>query len=183
MDSNFNQFVIGYHACEDEIAQRLLKGENMAPSKNDFDWLGHGIYFWENDEGQAWNYAQKYKKFKNTTVVGAVIQLGSCLDITTKFGRDVILAAHQDYSELCKLANFPLPQNEGRADKIMRKLDCAVFNFTVNTLSEKGKPIDTIRGLFDVGEPLFAGTTIKDKINVQISVLNNAMIKGIFLPR
>ena len=41
---------IGYHGCEKELARRLILREvEMGKSANPYDWLGHGIYFWEND--------------------------------------------------------------------------------------------------------------------------------------
>ena len=40
-------FVLGYHGCDQSIADRLLAGGAFRKSRNDYDWLGHGIYFWE----------------------------------------------------------------------------------------------------------------------------------------
>jgi hypothetical protein len=43
----YDRQIIGYHACAQPIAERLLQGEPFRPSTNDWDWLGHGVYFWE----------------------------------------------------------------------------------------------------------------------------------------
>jgi hypothetical protein len=40
-------FVLGYHGCDRKVGERLLGGEALKPSNNDYDWLGPGIYFWE----------------------------------------------------------------------------------------------------------------------------------------
>ena len=41
------RIVIGYHGCNENVAKRVLDGEPLKASKNDYDWLGHGVYFWE----------------------------------------------------------------------------------------------------------------------------------------
>lgn len=42
--------VFGFHGCEREVAQKaILNREPITPSNNAYDWLGNGIYFWEND--------------------------------------------------------------------------------------------------------------------------------------
>ncbi len=48
--------LIGYHGCDRETGERVLAGETeLIASTNDYDWLGHGIYFWENDPERALN--------------------------------------------------------------------------------------------------------------------------------
>lgn len=40
-------FILGYHGCDSEDASKLIDGNQFKPSQNDYDWLGHGVYFWE----------------------------------------------------------------------------------------------------------------------------------------
>src|SRR4051812_47548247 len=44
--------VIGYHGCRKDFARALVAGTlevaNWRPSRNNYDWLGEGIYFWEH---------------------------------------------------------------------------------------------------------------------------------------
>jgi hypothetical protein len=79
----FARVVLGYHGCDAEFANALLSGETLIRdwkvSRNRYDWLGHGIYFWEHAPERAWAWASASKK---TGVIGAVIQLGRCLDLT-----------------------------------------------------------------------------------------------------
>jgi hypothetical protein len=46
-----SRIVVGYHGCEEEFARDLLFESVRIPqwelSRNSWDWLGHGIYFWE----------------------------------------------------------------------------------------------------------------------------------------
>ena len=65
----------------------ILHGGSLKPSNNSYDWLGHGVYFWENNEQRAFQFAQEASKrtsssIKEPFVIGAVIDLGYCLDLT-----------------------------------------------------------------------------------------------------
>ena len=76
----FARVVLGYHGCDPQFADALIRGEvaidAWMPSTNPYDWLGHGIYFWEHgpERARVWG--------SEGGVVGAVIQLGRCLDLT-----------------------------------------------------------------------------------------------------
>ncbi len=43
--------VLGFHGCDAQVGEDLLAGRHthLRESKNKYDWLGNGIYFWEND--------------------------------------------------------------------------------------------------------------------------------------
>jgi len=46
----FARVVLGYHGCDAEFADSILSGEtkirDWKESRNRYDWLGHGVYFW-----------------------------------------------------------------------------------------------------------------------------------------
>jgi hypothetical protein len=47
-------FVLGYHGCDRRIGEGILRNkEHVAISKNRYDWLGEGAYFWENSPERA----------------------------------------------------------------------------------------------------------------------------------
>ena len=72
--------VLGYHGCEKEVAEKLVaKQKPFKPSTNKYDWLGHGIYFWEDSPQRAFEWATQSKNIENPAVIGAVIDLGVCL--------------------------------------------------------------------------------------------------------
>ena len=68
--------VIGYHGCDATVAERLLAGEPFAPSDNNFDWLGRGVYFWEYGYQRAQDWAMQWPRLRGLpfAVVGALIQ-------------------------------------------------------------------------------------------------------------
>jgi hypothetical protein len=54
----YQRTVIAYHGCDESVARRvLLDGEKLEASENDYDWLGHGIYFWEHGKQRALEWA------------------------------------------------------------------------------------------------------------------------------
>ncbi len=75
-------FVLGFHGCDEEVGEAVLSGQvGLKPSTNDYDWLGHGVYFWENSPKRAMAWAQYVHanprlfrtKINRPFVVGAVI--------------------------------------------------------------------------------------------------------------
>jgi len=171
--------------------ENILAGRSaLEPSENDYDWLGPGIYFWESDPKRALEWAQ-YKVAKKESdapfVLGAVIDLGNCLDLMARNDLELVKSAY----ELLKTAHDtdpklgPLPKNgkghEADGDLLLRRLDCAAIQVLHSALdSENVEPFDTVRGLFTEGDPLFPGSGFRVKTHIQIAVRNPDMIKGVF---
>lgn len=111
--------ITGYHSCDKEIGLKVLNGEaDLRPSNNDWDWLGEGIYFWEQDPKRALDYAIEVaygrqfnkKKIKTPFIVGTVIELGNCLNLVETHSLSILEEAYKGlvkvYKELGK--NFRL---------------------------------------------------------------------------
>ena len=87
MYSHRSQFVLGFHGCDATLAQQVVLGKTMLKkSDHDYDWLGHGIYFWENNVGRAEQWASENAQRKGSLintpgVLGAYLDLGNCLDL------------------------------------------------------------------------------------------------------
>ena len=87
MYTNKTSFVFGFHGLDEEIGRKIVSGiEEIRPSKNNYDWLGHGVYFWENNPARAQKWAESQSKRSNTSVkapfvIGAAIDLGNCFDL------------------------------------------------------------------------------------------------------
>ena len=94
-----SSFVLAYHGCDKQVAERLLAGYSFVPSQNTYDWLGHGIYFWEADPARGIQFAEEASlrpgaRITKPTVIDAVIDMGLCLDLTTQAGADQVRAAY-----------------------------------------------------------------------------------------
>jgi len=86
MYSILPNLVIAFHGCDEETFEKVLyHHEDLKPSNNSYDWLGNGIYFWEDsvDRAQQWaissceRYNKKHpdEKEKKPAVIGAVRKL------------------------------------------------------------------------------------------------------------
>lgn len=175
-------FVLGYHGCDQTVADDLLRGEPFKKSANDYDWLGGGVYFWEANPIRGLDFAERSSrrprnKIKTPAVVGAVIDLGACLDLTTVYGIEMVKAAHASLQSQITAANEALPQNQ---DSLRRQLDCAVVE-QVHLINQGiGLEIDSVRGVFTEGSPVYPGSAFDRETHVQIAVRNLTCIKGVF---
>lgn len=187
-------FVLGYHGCDLETAAKVVRGlEPLQPSDKPYDWLGPGLYFWEFDYQRAWEWAEDKCKDAGgkPAVVGAVIDLGICLDLLSRTGQEVVRGAYASLAALYAKAERALPKNEeargGRDQyKRVRKLDCAVFRHLHKRADDPAdnaiSPYDTVRGMFTEGDEIYPGSGFHDQSHVQISVRTYDCIKGVFLP-
>jgi len=183
-------FVLGYHGCDEAIGKQAVDGRiKILKSTRDFDWLGNGAYFWEADPHRAYEWAlQKNVRgdYKKAFVIGAVVDLGNCLDLTTRTGIELVRSAHQSFKAMREKAGLSMPSNKPAPrdpgpDLVMRYLDCAVVNYMHSIIKEQGgEPFDTVRALLPEGEPLYDGSGFKDKTHIQISVCNLSCIKSVF---
>lgn len=177
--------VLGFHGCEKSKRDMLLrKPATVSIRRKDYDWLGEGMYFWEFDVEHALVWARDIVKAKDPAVIGAVIDLGFCLDFTRI---DHLSLLKDAYAALCDLhaeSGKPLPKNSGGPDKKNRMLDCAVINMLHSTrLWSELQSFDTVRSPFLEGEPLYPEAGFKSETHVQIAIRNTNCIKGFFLPR
>ncbi|HXQ10450.1 MAG TPA: hypothetical protein VN805_05555 [Caulobacteraceae bacterium] len=180
-------FVLAYHGCDRSLGESLLSGsKSFMPSDNDYDWLGPGVYFWESNPHRALEFAREKLGRGETVhhpfVVGAVIDLGLCLDLTVKESIENLRDANRSLLGTIP-AGGPLPVNG--PENWRRRLDCAVIRCLHQILHDFGsEPIDTVRGIFTEGKPIYAGSAFLEKTHVQIAVMNLACIKAVFrVPR
>lgn len=187
---------LGFHGCDRKIGERILSGrqKHLKISTNAYVWLGSGAYFWENDADRALKWARMVKKnpqqfrqkIEEPFVLGAIIDLGLCLDLTRASCLDEISLAHQSMTSFLSEAGASMPENKagfpGDLDLVKRHLDCATVNFVHQLREDADKSAyDTVRGPFTEGRPLYQGAKIMDKTHIQICVRDPpASIRGYF---
>lgn len=127
----------------------------------------------------------KREKIRTPAIVGAVIELGLCLDLASEAGIKQAVAAYAALVELYAAMGTPLPKNQGGPDDLLRKLDCAVISQLHEIREQAGQaPIDTVRGIFIEGEPIYPDAGFRKKTHCQVCVCNPLQIKGVFrVPR
>jgi hypothetical protein len=193
------QTIVAYHGCDIEVGAKVIEGEimHLTPSKNPYDWLGDGIYFFEDDLLRAQYFAKSAaeaperrltaKPIAYPYAIGAVIRLGNCLDLSKQSGIDEFRNAY-DELERGKGEDQELPVNKpagsGDEEGILHNLDRAVINFIHGQRIKDGKaPYDTVRGFFHQGQPVFPTSAIGQLSHVQIAVRNTSCILGYFHPQ
>jgi hypothetical protein len=191
MYSSKSGLVLAFHGCDQSIGKKVISGENLLKSNNLYDWLGNGIYFWEGNQSRALNFAQEVKnrdsqKIKKPFVIGAIIDLGYCLDLLETKNLNLVKNAHEALSEISKIGELPLPKNSNPGNpkekfSLIRNLDCAVIEYLHSSMEQK--QYDSVRGMFPEGSPLYDGAGFRTKDHIQICIRNPNCIKGYFLPR
>lgn len=183
--------ILGYHGCDRPTAQLLLGGSPFEPSNRPYDWLGTGSYFWESDIQRAHDWALE-RRPKSPCVVGAVIDLGNCLDLTQQSAILAVKRAYRSYVKLQTETNQPIAENKAATgtlpeDRVLRLLDRAVIDH-LHTIYKKSsertqgrvREFDTVRALFPEGEELYENAGFREKTHIQIAVRKPEQVLGVF---
>jgi hypothetical protein len=191
--STRSNLILGFHGCEKSEQEKLILSSNYIKTSNkSFDWLGHGMYFWENNPQRASLWAEQKKEagtLKEPAVIGAVIDLGRCFDLLDSGNIELLKICFDLFQSDSEKLDKPIPLNEDHPkdaghDKVLRYLDCAVIEYTHSFLKTKGEePFDSVRAAFIEGDPIYPGAGFNNKTHIQICIINPVCIKGIFLPR
>ncbi|MBQ7069258.1 MAG: hypothetical protein IJM82_08845 [Synergistaceae bacterium] len=190
MYSKLPYVVYGFHGCDESIKNEILHNHGFfTPSQNSYDWLGEGIYFWENDPQRAMEFAtdaiehtkQTKGIIKKPAVIGAAIDLGYCLNLLDRQFIDLVELANQRYIKNMQSLGEPIRQNKGETGRFR---DCAVINF-LHALNESTgeENFDSVRCLFREGNPLYENSGFYRQTHIQICIRNPNCIKAVFDPR
>ena len=178
------RFVLGFHGCTKKKAEDVLIGNvDLTPSTEDFDWLGEGVYFWEHDYHRALHWAEAERKHKDPYVVGALIDLGNCLDLVSYDNKEVLTSAYETLVKDAKTSGQGLPvnQNKNKSEVNLlthRYLDCAVIERAKQIAIEQLKePFNSVRGIFYEGAKPYPEAGFQEKTHTQIAIPEK-MIKG-----
>ena len=190
------QMILGFHGCDKDVAMDILNSPkaHLKPSNNSYDWLGDGIYFWLNDPQRAYEWACKMherdpEKVKEPFVIGAVIDLGLCLNFCEREAIQLLQKSYEDLKSAFSSLGYNINEklkNKAPDDggfNLIRPLDCAVIKHIHEMMLKKDVVFDTVYGYFQEGKDAFPDAGIKEKSHIQISVRNERCIKGYFLPR
>lgn len=180
--------VVAYHGCDGSLAKQLLLGgsdviSSWRPSQNAYDWLGQGIYFWEDGASRAMRWATEQAAVKGWTqpaVIGAVIRLGRCFDLLDEQYTSLLRRTYDLVAQEYEDAGKRLPENHRGADRKLRDLDCLIINRCIETFTELD--FQTVRGAFLEGPDVYPGAMIREHTHIQIAVRDRDCILGVFAP-
>jgi len=187
MYSKLSNMVFGFHGCDKETFDNVLyKHQQLKISDNAYDWLGNGMYFWENSYQRAYDWAKtKYKS--KAAVIGAVIDLGICLNLTDYNSTEILQTGYEILKSKCEILSTELPRNKNTRDNkdlLLRDLDCAVIQqiHEYNKLQNNGSEFDSVRGVFIEGNKIYPNSGFVEKTHIQLCIVNPNCIKGYFNP-
>lgn len=185
--------VYGFHGCDRSVAEKIINQQiSFKRSENAYDWLGHGMYFWENSPSRAREFAEDRMNnpekaihpIKNPAVIGAVIHLGKCLDLLDYNNLKLL----REGFNILKATVEKLPKNisskKSSSELMLRHLDCAVIETLHKVLEDDGlRAFDSVKGVFWEGKELYPNAGFREKDHVQLCIRNPNCIKAFFYPR
>lgn len=164
--------VLGYHGTSREAAAAILRGE-FRPSRNAHDWLGDGVYFWEEAPRRAWDWAQRQHGAK-ACVVASLLVLDGCLDLNDQLWQDFLFDVYREFVRERRRSGRPLPSQRPLGGS--HPLDRVVINRAVRALAREGVTIRCVRSAFLEGRRLYPWSAFTTHQHVQIAVRDPALI-------
>lgn len=155
---------IGFHGTSVEAAERILAG-GFEISRNDYDWLGDGAYFFQDAPVRALEWARQ-RFGEAAAVVGAEIDLRDSVDLLDIPWHKEIAGAYPRYRADLERGGLSLPRQSAGA----HRLDRSVMNYLIGLLGIKGTIVSCVRAAFAEGEPAFPGSALLSRSHVQIAV-------------
>jgi nucleotide-binding universal stress UspA family protein len=165
---------IGFHGTSVEAAQRILSS-GFQVSRNEYDWLGDGVYFFQDAPARALEWARK-RFGDQAAVIGAEIDLTDGIDLLDVRWHAAVGDAYARYRAVLVRQGTPLPRQTRGA----HRRDRAVLNYLAARLEAAGQPVKSVRTAFAEGEPLFPESALLDRSHVQIAVRDPSAILRIW---
>jgi hypothetical protein len=176
-DSDDTIWVYGYHGTSRSRADKII-AEGFQPSTNGYDWLGTGVYFWQDAPNHALHWARKMYQQEPAVIKSRLRLDKTCLDLLDMADfedPDFWMDSYNGFTAIYQRMGTVLPtQNPDIPGK--RHLDCAFFDYFKVSLSEQ-KSIGAIRSAFVEGKRIFPDSAICDKTHVQIAITNVNLIE------
>lgn len=161
---------IGFHGTSAEAADRVLTS-GFEISRNEYDWLGDGAYFFQDAPVRGMEWARE-RFGERAAVVGAEIDLDACVDLLDIPWEQAIVRTFQRYLGHLTRSGITIPRQTRRA----HRLDRGVLNYLVDGMGLDGRIIRSVRAVFPEGEPMYAGSALPTRSHVQIAVRDRSAI-------
>ena len=170
--------VAGFHGTTWSSAEEILK-DGFRLSQNPYDWLGDGVYFFQDGLERAWEWAIEHHG-EEAVVIGAEILLVDCLDMLDTTWTKIMTQIYDQFLRKFKQAGLSLPlQTSGS-----HRLDREVINYAVGVMADTGTNISCVRGAFAEGRPVYPDSAFYHHAHIQIAVRDiERSIKRVWLAR
>jgi len=164
--------IIGYRGADRGYALLVLKKNRWEKSQGPDEYFGHGIYFFEEDESEAYNWARHNRKIpeKDISLIQACIKCNRCeiMDLVKN-------VTYREYLQIIKAIQKKY-ENEDKSPDIKYPFDCRVINMLCDRHGYK-----LVRGPYNPRNRLSiglikAGATRIPKIHIQLCVRDENII-------
>lgn len=166
--------VVEYHGCSQEVAERIFTEQRFLPSTRAYDWLGEGFYFWEYAPYRALEWAEQkcQREGGDPTVIRATIKLGRCLNLLDIEHIPGLSEMYDSYVEATEEEHMPRNTDRGA-----HFLDREIIDGYCRAVARRAnKALQTVRGSFAEGAPIYKGSKILQKAHTQIAVRDTTCI-------
>lgn len=184
--ADYHRTIIGYHGTRREKTLAIVSGrEAFSPSRKAYDWLGHGIYFWEYALQQAWAWARRHYPGEEIAVVASMIRLGNCLDLLDPHNASDLVVLQQNFVKDTETAGKPVPRNFNSR----KFLDCAVMEYAYRMYEQsRQERVESSRAVYvpsgsEKQSRLWKSSWLCHDTHVQLCIRNEACILGTWLAK
>lgn len=161
--------VVGFHATRLDTAQAIISAEEFTASKNPWDWLGWGIYFWEDNYHRAkqWALDIAIRTEQPAAIIKATINRGRNLNFANEKVQEAFERTSAELTVCFTGSVVQPPQNKSK----QLYWDCLVWDLLVALHAQEA---DTVRRGFS--ELSSRGI---DQTHIQLCVRNpNAILNA-----
>jgi hypothetical protein len=169
--------VYGYHGTSHKNAESILRN-GFRSSNSGGDWLGPGVYFWQDAPERAQSWAKKHHPENPVVIRSSIIfEESKNMDLLDTFWFPILVKQHKAFLSSFLELDIPI-QDKDITKSNLHKLDHEFLNYISCAINEE-KPgrVAVIRAAFTEGEPIFDSSAIYDLSHVQIAVKDNIYIE------
>lgn len=178
------RIVLAHHGTTAAVAQGVMRGQALRESVNDYDWLGRGIYFWEESEARAWTWAvaqaeriaKVERRAPRPAVVCVRVDLSRCFDLADARFAALLPEFERSYNSFILAHDAPRPTNSAG----LRRLDRAVIDHGLAVGDASGESFEVVRAPFVEGPAAFQGSELHLLSHVQLAVRDPRAILSVF---
>jgi hypothetical protein len=165
---------VGFHGTSRAALPHLVAGD-IQQSDHRYEWLGTGLYLWQDSPWRAQEWAIEHHG-DDAAVVTARVSLDACLDLLNPRWQVLLADADAEFVLECLEEGREVPVNRGSG---YRARDCATINWFCDRATEEGAPIRSVRAIFEEGDPIFEASAIRTQSHIQIAVRDPGVILAI----
>lgn len=164
---------IGFHGTDKSGSEGILR-EGFKISRNKYDWLGEGVYFFQDAPVRARKWVEQRD---DPAVIGVVINLDGCMDFLDISWYDTLARVFKEYKIACQKNGVTMPlQKAGN-----HKRDKIVLDLTVKALEKNNFHIRTVRAIFKEGARVYPRSAFNTLDHVQIAIRDTAAIEDLWV--